>query len=135
MIYFQCLMALGSKHLLLGYTVFLCTKISEVYDAWRHQWAVVSTLLLTSLLNTSGLTWKRHAQAVGQANSNQPNIPNHLNQANILTHLGQPNYPCIFWQVLSILIEPLRTHIRCGISVLPQTWWSPAVGWITTNVL
>ena len=31
------------------------------------------------LLNTPGLTIKRHAQAVGQANSNQPNIPSHLN--------------------------------------------------------
>ena len=27
-------------------------------------------------------------------------------------------------------IEPLRTHIRCSISVLPRTWWSPAVGWM-----
>ena len=44
-------------------------------------------------LNTPGLTLKRHAQAVGQANCNQPNIPTHLNQPNILTHLGQPNSP------------------------------------------
>ena len=36
------------------------------------------------LLNTPGHTLKRHAPAVGQANSNQPNIS---------THLGQPNYP------------------------------------------
>ena len=34
-------------------------------------------------------------------------------------------HPC-----LSICIEPPRTYIRCSISVLPQTWWSPAVvGW------
>ena len=45
------------------------------------------------LLNTSGLTLKRHAQVVGQANSNQPNIPSHLNQTNIPTHLGQSNSP------------------------------------------
>ena len=29
-----------------------------------------------------------------------------------------------------MLIEPLRTHIRCIISVLPHTWWSSAVGWM-----
>ena len=45
------------------------------------------------LLNTPGLTLKRSAQAVGQANCNEPNIPTHLNQPNILTHLGQPNSP------------------------------------------
>ena len=27
-------------------------------------------------------------------------------------------------------IEHLRTHKRHSILVLPQTWWSPAVGWI-----
>ena len=27
-------------------------------------------------------------------------------------------------------IEPHRTHIRHSISVLPQSWWSPAVGWM-----
>ena len=45
------------------------------------------------LLNTPGLTLKRHAQAVGQANPYQPNIPTHLDQPNITTHLGQPNSP------------------------------------------
>ena len=40
-----------------------------------------------------GLTLKRHAREVGQANSNQANIPSHLNQPNIPTHLGQPNSP------------------------------------------
>ena len=31
---------------------------------------------------------------------------------------------------LMIFIEPLRTYIRCWISFLPHTWWSPAVvGW------
>ena len=49
------------------------------------------------LLNTPGLTLKRHAQAVGHANSNQPNIPTHLNQPNIPTHLGQPNSPMQFF--------------------------------------
>ena len=43
------------------------------------------------LLNSPGLTLKRHAQAVEQANSNQPNIPTHLHQPNIPTHLGQSN--------------------------------------------
>ena len=33
-------------------------------------------------------------------------------------------------QVLSMLIEPPRTHIRCSISVLPQTSWCPAAGWM-----
>ena len=37
-------------------------------------------------------------------------------------------------------IEPPRTYIRCSISVIPQTWWSPSmVGWrlvlYSTNVL
>ena len=31
-------------------------------------------------------------------------------------------------------IGPLRTHIRCSISVLPQTWWSPAVGWMKASL-
>ena len=39
-------------------------------------------------------------------------------------------YACISSQVLSMLIELLRNHIRCSISVLPQTWWSPAVDWM-----
>ena len=29
-----------------------------------------------------------------------------------------------------MLTEPLRVHIRHSISVFPQTWWSPAVGWM-----
>ena len=45
------------------------------------------------LLNTPGLTLKRHAQAVWQADANKPNIPSHLNQPSIPTHLGQPNCP------------------------------------------
>ena len=41
---------------------------------------------------------------------------------------------------LSMHIESLRTYVRCWISVLPQTWWSPTVGWMkarlnSTNVL
>ena len=43
------------------------------------------------LLNAPGLNLKRHVQAFGHANSNQPNIPTHLNQPNFPTHLGQPN--------------------------------------------
>ena len=69
------------------------------------------------LLNTPGLTLKRHAQAVGHANSHSP----HLNQPNLPTHLGKPNSSTQFSQVLSMLIQPLRTHIRCSFSVLPQT--------------
>ena len=38
------------------------------------------------LFNTSGLTLKRHAPVVGQANSNQPNIPKHLGQTNSPMH-------------------------------------------------
>ena len=41
------------------------------------------------LLNTPGLTLKRHVQVVGHANSNTP----HLTQPNLPTHLGQPNAP------------------------------------------
>ena len=41
------------------------------------------------LLNTPGLTVKRHVQAVGHANSNTT----HLTQPNLPTHLGQPNSP------------------------------------------
>ena len=69
------------------------------------------------LLNSPGLTLKRHVQAVGHANSNTP----HLTQPNLPTHLGQPNSPHSFSQVLSMFIEPLRTHIRCSFSILPQT--------------
>ena len=43
------------------------------------------------ILNTPGLTLKRHAQVVGHANSNQPSTPTHLNQLNIPTHLAQCN--------------------------------------------
>ena len=44
------------------------------------------------LLNTPGHTLKRHAQAVGHANSNtslltQPNLPTHLGQTNSPTQL------------------------------------------------
>ena len=49
------------------------------------------------LLNTPGLTSKRHIPAVGNANSSQPNIPTHLNQPNIPTQLGQPNSPMQFF--------------------------------------
>ena len=59
------------------------------------------------LLNTPGLTLKRHAQAVVHAN---PNI-SLLTQPNLPMHLGQSNTPTQFLQVLSMLIEPLRTHI------------------------
>ena len=38
------------------------------------------------LLNTPGLTLKRHAQAVGHANSNQHNTATQLNQPNVPTH-------------------------------------------------
>ena len=49
------------------------------------------------LLNSAGVTLKRHVQVVGNANSNQPNIPTHLNQPNIPTHLGQPSSPMQFF--------------------------------------
>ena len=42
---------------------------------------------------TPGLTLERHVQAVGHANSNQPN----LNQPNIPTHLCQPISPMQFF--------------------------------------
>ena len=45
------------------------------------------------LLNTPGLTLKRHAQAFGHANSNSP----YLTQPNLPTHLGQPNCPTQFF--------------------------------------
>ena len=48
------------------------------------------------LLNTPGLTLKRHVQVVGNANSSQPNIPTHLNQPQIPTTLGQSNSPMQF---------------------------------------
>ena len=58
------------------------------------------------LLNTPGFTLKRHVQAVGHANSNT----SLLTQPNLPTYLGQPHSPYSFSQVLSMLIEPLRTH-------------------------
>ena len=48
------------------------------------------------LLNTPGLTLKRHVQAVGHANSNQHNAPIQLSKPNLPTHLGQPNSPMQF---------------------------------------
>ena len=39
-----------------------------------------------AILNTPGLTLKRHAKVVGHDNSKQPNIP---------THIGKPKPPCI----------------------------------------
>ena len=69
------------------------------------------------LLNTPGLTLKWHVQAVGHANSNT----SLLTQLNLHKHLGQPNPPHSFSQVLSMLMEPLRTHISTVFSVLPQT--------------
>ena len=50
------------------------------------------------LLNTPDLTLKRHAQAVGHANFNQPNTPTQLNQPNLPTHLGQPNSTIQFFK-------------------------------------
>ena len=46
------------------------------------------------------------------------------------THLGQPNSLHTFSQVLSMLIELLRTHIRHSFVVHPETRWSLAVGWM-----
>ena len=69
------------------------------------------------LLNTPGLTLKRHAQAVGHANSNQHNTLTQLNQPMLPTHLGQPNSSMQFSQFLSMLSEPLGTHKRHSISV------------------
>ena len=42
--------------------------------------------------------------------------------------------------LLSMHIEPPRTHLRCLISVFLQTWWSQSVGWMkasltSTNIL
>ena len=101
------------------------------------------------LLNISGFKIKRHAQAIGHAQTIQPNTPMPLNQPNTSITLNQPNTPMQFSQFLWIMLrehpclsmymEPPRTYIRCWISFLPQTWWSPAVvGWklvISTNVL
>ena len=58
-----------------------------------------------------------HVQAVGHVNSNTP----YLTQPNLPTYLGQPKSPTKFSQVLSMFIEPLRTHKWCSFSVLPQT--------------
>ena len=52
------------------------------------------------LLSTPGLTLKRHVQAVGHANSNQPNTTTQLNQP---THLGQPNSHAIFHRLWACL--------------------------------
>ena len=44
------------------------------------------------------------------------------------------NFSQVLWSMLrenhclSMCIEPPRTYIRCWISVLPQTWWSPTAG-------
>ena len=49
------------------------------------------------LLNTPGLTLKRHAQPVGLINSSQHNAPIQLNKPNLPTHLGQLNSPMQFF--------------------------------------
>ena len=56
------------------------------------------------LLNTPGLNLKRHAKAVGHANSNTPLS----NQPNFPPKINDANYPS---QVLSMHIEPPRTYI------------------------
>ena len=68
------------------------------------------------LFNTPGFTLKMHVQAVGHANSNT----SYLTQPNLPTYLGQPTSPTQFLQVLSMLIEPLRTHIRCSFFSSPS---------------
>ena len=74
--------------------------------------------------NTQGLKINGHAQgtpSIGHAQSTQPNTTMH-----IFTGLWSMlrEHHC-----LSMCIEPPRTHIICWISFLPQTWWSPTVGW------
>ena len=72
----------------------------------------------------------------------------------IIKQLGMPSPPnltppymfhrfygaCSESTLVWVITEPPTTYIRHWISVLPQTWWSPTVGWmkaslITTNVL
>ena len=59
------------------------------------------------LLNTPGLTLKRHVQTVEHANCNQHNTPTQLNQPNLPTHLGQPNSPMQFFT------DSEHAHIAC----------------------
>ena len=91
------------------------------------------------LLNTPSLTLKRHVQAVGHANSNQPNTPTYLNQPNISIQFSQPNTPCNFSQLLSMLIEPLRTHKAQHFSspsdLMKSSCWLDESLSSTTNVL
>ena len=71
------------------------------------------------LLNTPGLKIKGHVEAIGHAQSTQPNTPTLLNQPNMPIPLNQPKIPCNFSQgllsmcrehpCLNMHIEPPRT--------------------------
>ena len=66
-------------------------------------------------------------------------INGHVQRNHPLTMLSPPNltplytFSQVLWSMLrehkclSMCIEPPRTYIRCWISFLSQTWWSPAV--------
>ena len=66
-------------------------------------------------------------QDTGHAQSTQPNTPCTFSQV-LWSMLGE--HPC-----LSMCIEPPRTYIKWWISVLPQTWWGPTVGWIKASLI
>ena len=80
-----------------------CTAVDESLPSMSQQFCSRENQLLQIgkcnlphiwdrvLLNTPGHNLKRHVQAIGHANPNQPNTPTHLNQPNIPKHLGQPN--------------------------------------------
>ena len=92
------------------------------------------------LLNTPSFTLKRHAQAVGHANSNQSNTPFHLNQPNIPTHLGQPNSPMKFFtgaeHVHRTSYNPYKAqHLSSHSDLIMSSCWMDESLSSTTNVL
>ena len=82
------------------------------------------------LTKTPGLTLKGMHKLLGMLFLTNFNILIQLNQPNIPTHLGQTIPPYSFSQVLSMCIEPLRTHIRYSISVFPSDLMMSGCGWM-----
>ena len=81
------------------------------------------------VFNTPGLKINGHAQgtpSIGHAQCTQSNTPCKFSQ--VLWSMLREHH------CLRMYIEPPRTHIRCWISFLPQTWWSPIVGWMKASL-
>ena len=74
-----------------------------------------------------GLKIKRHEQDIGHAQSAQPNIPIHYYTGSMEHAQRTP---------LSEHAHRTSQNIyKVLVSVLPQTWWSPTVGWMKASLI